>query len=514
MLKLSRKYKAPPCKIGNKPRIAIQVPIFNEKYVVPRLLSSCTATAARYGKDLVRISILDDSDDETTSIIEEEAQRYREKGFNVEVRHRTDRTGFKAGALNEALNQTKEEFIVIFDSDFLPRPDYLERAAAYITADKNIGVVQFKWSYTNRRYNWITKSVSIGMDAHFLIEQPARCDGGLFLNFNGSAGIIRVSALREAGGWQSDTLAEDLDASYRMQMNGSRIQFVLDDVPCEVTPTVASFKRQQGRWARGSLQVAKKSLGRILLARDISVKEKVRSYDSPYLLPRRPTDVLFIRTRGDCGDLQYRQHKDNSPIGPADNFGRSKSREFEFSVFNYGASLGDLRRFNSSLHHRGLGLLHRRDETPALECPKECKVSASARVSGYGICVSNTLEAMKAFLLKSSGSFKRTPKYAVLDSDGSWRDKKYQVPIDSTSAFEAASIAFAMFAIVRAIHFLNYGLMFILTIYCMAFLFVFLTTLFQSGKEKAQVASPLNESEDSRVVTPVPIISRAVDSNQ
>ena len=514
MLKLSRKYKAPPCNVGNRPRIAIQVPIFNEKYVVPRLLSSCTATAARYGKDLVRISILDDSDDETTAIIEEEAQRYRDRGFNVEVRHRTDRTGFKAGALNEALNQTEEEFIVIFDSDFLPRPDYLERAAAYITADKSIGVVQFKWSYTNRKFNWMTKSVSIGMDAHFLIEQPARCDAGLFLNFNGSAGIIRVSALREAGGWQSDTLAEDLDASYRMQLNGSRIQFVLDDVPCEVTPTVASFKRQQGRWARGSLQVAKKSLGRILLSRDISVRKKFAAtihltyyLVAPLMFFSFVLAAIAATYNIDSIKVTLPSVQQITSIGAGQGSAGSQFSIMEPLWVIFGASIV-LCTIAAWVYYI---VAMRRQHLSVLRNAKSLLVLGFL---GYGICVSNTLEAMKAFLLRSSGSFKRTPKYAVMDSDGSWRDKKYQVPVDSTSAFEAASIVFAMFAIVRAVHFLNYGLVLILSIYCVAFLFVFLTTLFQSGKEKAQAASSPNESRDSRIVSPVPIISRAIDQNQ
>ena len=366
MLKPSRKYKAPPCKVGSKPTIAIQLPIFNEKYVVPRLLSSCAATVARYGKDLVKISILDDSDDETTSLLEDEAERYRKKGFNVEVKHRTDRTGFKAGALNEALAKTKEEFIVIFDSDFLPRPDYLERAAAYITADKNIGVVQFKWSYTNRKFNWMTKAVSIGMDAHFLIEQPARCAGGLFLNFNGSAGIIRVSALREAGGWQADTLAEDLDASYRMQMNHSRIQFVLDDVPCEVTPTVASFKRQQGRWARGSLQVAKKSLGRIIPARDISLKQKFGA--SIHLTYYLVHPLMFFSFVLAAIAAIYNIDSIKITLPSAQQITSVGGDRRWFPVFNYGTALGDLWCFNCSLHHRSLGLLHNCHETPAYEC--------------------------------------------------------------------------------------------------------------------------------------------------
>ncbi len=219
MLRLSKKFRQPKPQEGGKPTIAIHLPIFNERYVAERLLAACAGTAEIYGKDKVHLSVLDDSDDETTAILERLTEGYRARGFNFDVQHREDRSGFKAGALNAALAKANEDFVVVFDSDFLPRADFLDRAAAYVTADDSLGVVQFRWSYTNRDYNWITKAVSIGMDAHFMIEQPARCAGGLFLNFNGSAGIIRTRALKESGGWQSDTLAEDLDASYRMQLH-------------------------------------------------------------------------------------------------------------------------------------------------------------------------------------------------------------------------------------------------------------------------------------------------------
>ena len=510
MLKLSRKFRSPPCKVGSKPTISIQLPIFNEKYVVPRLLSACAATTARYGKELVRIVLLDDSDDETASIVEDEARKYRMKGFNVQVIHRTDRVGFKAGALNEALSKTNEEFIVIFDSDFLPRPDYLEKAAAYITSDKNIGVVQFKWSYTNRKYNWITKSVSIGMDAHFLIEQPARCAGGLFLNFNGSAGIIRVSALREAGGWEADTLAEDLDASYRMQLNHSKIQFVLDDVPCEVTPTVASFKRQQGRWARGSLQVAKKSLGRLLVSREISIRQEFAAaihltYYIVHPLMYFSFVLAAVAAIYNIDSIKITLPSPQQITGTAGGVGGGS----QFSILEplwvlFGASIV-LCTIAAWVYYI---IAMRRQHMSVLRNAKSLLVLGFL---GYGICLSNTLEAMKALFLRSSGSFKRTPKYAVMDSDGSWRDKKYQVPVDWTSLFEACSIAFAAFAIAEAIHFDNYGLIFILSVYCVAFLFVFFTTLFQSGKEKAQVSASLGEEDNSLVVKPIPAISRVLD---
>ena len=279
MIHLAKKYKAPPrVPIDSKPSVAVHLPIYNERYVAERLVASCMDSAQHYGKDLVHITILDDSDDETTEILEKTAAQYRSKGFNVTVLHRSNRSGYKAGALNNALMTASEDYLVVFDSDFLPRKEFFEKAISYIISDKKLGVVQFRWNYANRNYNWITKSVAIGMDAHFLIEQPGRFAGGLFLNFNGSAGIIRINALKESGGWQTDTLAEDLDMSYRIQMKEYQIKYVMDDVPCEITPTVASFKRQQGRWARGSLQVTKKLLPQLVRRSDIGIKKKFEAF--------------------------------------------------------------------------------------------------------------------------------------------------------------------------------------------------------------------------------------------
>lgn len=508
MLKLSRKYRSPPCiPVKTKPTIAIHLPIFNEKYVIPRLLSACAGTAAQYGKDLVRISILDDSDDETIQVIDGEVQEYVKRGYNMEVIHRDDRTGYKAGALNIALSRTTEDFIVVFDSDFLPRPDFLDRAAAYITADPNLGVVQFKWSYTNRRYNWITKSVSIGMDAHFLIEQPARSSGGLFLNFNGSGGIIRVSALRESGGWQPDTLAEDLDASYRMQLNHYRIQYVLDDVPCEVTPTVASFKRQQGRWARGSLQVAKKNLGRLVLARKVKIKQKFAgSIHLTYYLVHPLMYFSFILAgiaaiyNIDSIRITLPTVKQISSIGQVGASGTTVTWAEPLWVV-FGASIV-LCTIAAWVYYV---VAMRRQRMKIL---KSIPSLFALGLLGYGICISNTMEALKAFLIRDSGAFRRTPKYAMMESDGTWRDKKYQVPLDFTSFVEAFSIFFAVSAIIMAIHFQNYGLIFILCVYCTAFLFVFLTTLLQSGEEKSSVQS----SAEVEHIAPLVARSRSVDT--
>lgn len=511
MLKLSRKYKRPLRVQGKKPSVAIHLPIFNEKYVVPRLLASCVATAERYGKDKVTIIALDDSDDETTEVLEQEATKYRQRSFNVQVIHRDDRIGYKAGALNWALSRTKEEFIVVFDSDFLPKPDFLDIATSYIMADQNLGVVQFRWSYTNRNYNWITRAVSIGMDAHFLIEQPARSSGDLFLNFNGSAGIIKVTALQESGGWQSDTLAEDLDASYRMQMNHHRIRFVQDDVPCEVTPTVASFKRQQGRWARGSLQVAKKSLGKMLLTKDIRPRQKFAGtiHLTYYLVhPLMYFSFILAALAGiynvNSVRLTLPSVKQIVSLGQLGASGSTISWiEPLWVIFGTSIVLCTVAAWVYYI------VAMRRQHMKVL---KNAMSLLELGLLGYGICISNTLEAMKAFFLRSSGSFKRTPKYALIETNDTWRDKKYQVPIDFTSFVEAVSIAFAAFAIVMSVHYLNYGLIFILSVYCISFIFVFITTLFQSGKEQTALGASPAESV-SKVAPGITLRSRSVEND-
>lgn len=480
LLRLSRKYRKPAPLSASKPTIAIHLPIFNERYVAERLLQACSVTADLYGKDKVHVSVLDDSDDETTSMLMEVTEDYRAKGFNFDVQHRDDRSGFKAGALNAALLKAKEEFVVVFDSDFLPRPDFLDRAAAYVTADDSLGVVQFRWSYTNRDYNWITKAVSIGMDAHFMIEQPARCAGGLFLNFNGSGGIIRTGALKESGGWQSDTLAEDLDASYRMQLKRYRIQYVSDDVPCEIPPTVASFKRQQGRWARGSLQVAKKSLPSLLIDRKVSLKQKFEAFIHLTYYSVHP----LMYTSFLLAALAAIFNVDSIKVVIPSPTQIGQAAGGKLSGLSWTTPLWVLFGLSILLCTAAAWVYYivamRRQHISVLG---NWRSLLALGFLGYGISVSNTLEALKAFLLKGSGVFKRTPKYAVVGTEGTWKDKKYQVPLEYTSFLEALSVLVAAVAIGRAVAFDNLGIIIILGVYAFAYVFVFSTTISQSGKE-------------------------------
>ena len=244
------------------PRVTVQLPLYNEMYVVDRLLDS--VTKIRYPKALLEIQVLDDSTDETVSIAQTAVERYREQGFDIQYLHRDDRTGYKAGALDAGLTVAKGEFVLIFDADFLAPEDILEKTLGHFEEAK-VGMVQVRWGHVNRDYSLLTQVQSVLLDGHFILEHGGRNRAGRFFNFNGTAGIWRRSAIEDAGGWQHDTLTEDLDLSYRAQLGGWRFVFVQDVVaPAEIPVEMNAFKSQQHRWAKGSIQTCKKLLPKIL----------------------------------------------------------------------------------------------------------------------------------------------------------------------------------------------------------------------------------------------------------
>ena len=255
----------PDAKFSDLPRVTIQLPMFNERYVIERLIDA--VCEIRYPREKLQIQVLDDSIDETQKIAADAVARKREQGFDIVYIHRDDRTGFKAGALEAGLKTATGEFVAVFDADFVPQPDFLERTIHFFTNEK-VGMVQIRWEHLNREYSLLTRVQSILLDGHFVIEHTARNRSGRFFNFNGTAGIWRKSTIADAGGWQHDTITEDLDLSYRAQSKGWQFIYVNESTtPAEVPVEMVAFKTQQHRWAKGSIQVAKKVLPKLLKSR-------------------------------------------------------------------------------------------------------------------------------------------------------------------------------------------------------------------------------------------------------
>lgn len=248
----------PTGRFERLPTVTVQLPIFNEATVVERLIDA--VCAIDYPIDRLDIQVLDDSTDETVDLARARVQAMKKRGHQIQHIHRVDRTGFKAGALANGMRHSDSEYLAIFDADFVPRPDILRQTIDHFT-DSGVGMVQARWGHLNRQFSVLTRIQSIFLDGHFVIEHTARNRSGRFFNFNGTAGIWRRSCIEAAGGWQHDTLTEDLDLSYRAQLEGWEFVFLPDVVsPAELPVEMNSFKSQQHRWAKGSIQVCRKLL--------------------------------------------------------------------------------------------------------------------------------------------------------------------------------------------------------------------------------------------------------------
>lgn len=246
------------------PHVTVQLPIYNERYVVGRLLDA--AAQLDWPRDRLEIQVLDDSTDDTRELAAEHVERLRRRGLDIVHVHRTDRTGFKAGALKAGMATAKGELLAIFDADFVPQKEFLRDLVPFFGNPK-VGLVQARWGHLNRDLSPLTRAQGLAIDGHFSVEQSGRCWSDWLLNFNGTAGIWRKVAIDDAGGWQADTLTEDLDLSYRAQLAGWKVEYVVDvEVPAEIPADISAFKSQQRRWAKGSIQTAKKLLPRVMRA--------------------------------------------------------------------------------------------------------------------------------------------------------------------------------------------------------------------------------------------------------
>lgn len=267
--------QAPQERFEQLPRVTIQLPLYNERFVVARLLEA--VSKIEYPRELLQIQVLDDSTDETHPYTERLCNEYKATGLPIEYRHRTNRHGYKAGALQEALTSASGELIAIFDADFVPHRDFLTRTVHFFV-EPNVGVVQTRWSYLNRDFSILTQVEAMLLDGHFVLEHGARCGSGLFFNFNGTAGILRRKMIDDAGGWQHETLTEDSDLSYRAQLKGWRFIYVPEvECPSELPIETYGFQVQQARWAKGLTQVSKKLLPQIIKA-DVPARVKIEAF--------------------------------------------------------------------------------------------------------------------------------------------------------------------------------------------------------------------------------------------
>ena len=269
------KVTEPESRFAELPRVTIQLPIFNEQYVVDRLVD-CVCKL-EYPREKLEIQVLDDSTDETVEVASAVVGRYAALGHNISYHHRTNREGFKAGALDAGLKVSTGEFVAIFDADFTPQPEWLMKVIHHF-ADPEIGMVQTRWTHLNRNYSFLTEVEAILLDGHFVLEHGGRSRAGVFFNFNGTAGMWRRKAIDDAGGWEHDTLTEDTDLSYRSQLKGWKFRYLQDvECPAELPIEMTAFKTQQARWAKGLIQCAKKDLPKVLRAQ-VSRREKTEAW--------------------------------------------------------------------------------------------------------------------------------------------------------------------------------------------------------------------------------------------
>ena len=416
---------AGPLEEPPRVRVTVQLPIYNEVYVVERLVSS--VAALDYPRRLLQIQILDDSTDETREVARATAERLSAQGFDVDYRPRPHRDGYKAGALQAGLASATGEFVLILDADFMPRPDLLRTTLPFF-ADPRVGLVQARWEHLNREFSLLTRIQAILLDGHFVIEHTARHRSGRFFNFNGTAGVWRRACIEDAGGWAADTLTEDLDLSYRAQLRGWRFVYFKDCVvPGEVPVDIHGFRNQQNRWTKGSIQTARKILPAVLRSR----------------LPWRVKSEALVHLAGNSSYVLMVAL--SLLLVPAvvirDRIGWQRLATLDFPLF-FGATLAFYAFYAASQRELGRGWAATLRDLPG--------VSAL----GIGLSVSNARAVLEAVFAKpGEDEFVRTPKYSIEGAAGEWRSKKYRASGRGSVLLEALLAAYYLAGLLFAVRY-------------------------------------------------------------
>lgn len=448
-LRSQRRKKTMLAPAGFTPDVTIQLPVYNERHVVERLIDA--VAAIDYPTDKLEIQVLDDSTDETSEIIAKKVLLLQQKHLQVHHIKRHNREGFKAGALRHGLSLAKGEFTAVFDADFLPSADFLKKTIPYFT-DPAVGMVQTKWGHINKETSLLATLQAIALDGHFSIEQEGRNAAGYFINFNGTAGVWRTAAITDAGNWQADTLTEDLDLSYRAQMKGWQFKYLEDfTTPAELPPIISALKSQQFRWTKGGAETARKNL-RTLFASQLSLSVKAHGafhliysfgFISIITYALLSVPLLFVKEYYPQYGLVF---KVSGLVGLS----------FLVYVFHYLISFF-----------------------------KNTKGSVAEKISGFifyfplfvslfiGISLSNAIGIVQGYLGIRS-AFVRTPKFNSMPADVNVMRSSYALSkINWLTIAEGLLIFYFLFGLVQAYIFKNYGSMPLLLMACLGFSMVF-----------------------------------------
>ncbi|MGH9898122.1 MAG: glycosyltransferase [Pyrinomonadaceae bacterium] len=437
------------------PFVTIQLPLYNEMYVVERLVKA--VASIDYPRDRFEIQVLDDSTDETRSLARATVAAYAAEDIDISYIHRLDRTGFKAGALENGLKVAKGELVAIFDADFVPKPDFLFKLIHFFT-DPMVGCAQMRWSHINGSYNLLTRVQSIMLDGHFVIEQTVRNRTGGFFNFNGTAGIWRRQTIELSGGWQHDTLTEDSDLSFRVQLMGWKFIYLLDeDAPSEVPVDVNAFKTQQRRWAKGVMQVGIKLYPRIWRAR----------------LPLYVRLEMFFRL---TGYISY-------PLMILASLLQLPMLLVRYNQGLYHLLLLDLPFLFFStasvvlFYGTGIWYLDDRPTKRLLHLPLVMAL-------GIGMTFSNARAVLEA-MLGVQTEFVRTPKYKVEDAhDETWKKKKYKRKGELLPLLELAFAAYFLLAILYSVHMGLWGTIPFLSLFFFGYAYIGIMSVMQLASMK------------------------------
>jgi cellulose synthase/poly-beta-1,6-N-acetylglucosamine synthase-like glycosyltransferase len=427
------------------PMVTVQLPIYNELYVVERLIDA--VARLDYPRDRLQVQVLDDSTDETTRLAEACVARHRARGLKIELVHRQNRSGFKAGALANGLQTAQGELIAVFDADFVPPSDFMKQTVPHLAASPRLGFVQTRWGYLNAGYSAMTRAQTLALDGHFVVEHMGRNRNGLLVNFNGTAGVWRRAAIVDAGGWQSDTLTEDVDLSFRAQLAGWQALYLPEvETPAELPPQMAAFKRQQARWATGAAQCLVKLAGSLWHGRlpDSSrtgveqAWDDVSSNGQPQALPwRARLEGLLHLSVWFAHPMSLVLLVLTLPM----LLGRIPLT-FNLTIF-WLMALGPILASALSQRHLYPDWSRRMAYMPALA------------LLGTGLALSNSL-AIARGLVGRSLPFRRTPKFRVEAQGDRWIGNRYALPFEWVTVGELALAAYGLALVGVALAMRNY----------------------------------------------------------